>query len=38
MDWKSLDETLAAACYGTPDDVNAQRAVRAAELVDVAAA
>jgi len=33
MDWKSLEETLAAACDGTPDDLTAQRAVRAAELV-----
>ena len=33
MDWKSLEETLAAACDGPPDDATAERAVRAAELV-----
>ncbi len=33
MDWKSLEEALAAACDGQPDDLTAQRAVRAAELV-----
>jgi hypothetical protein len=33
MDWKNLEETLAAACGGTPDDETAERAVRAAELV-----
>ena len=33
MDWHSLEETLAAACDGTPDDETAARAVRAAELV-----
>jgi hypothetical protein len=32
MDWKSLEETLAAACE-EPDTEAAQRAVRAAELV-----
>jgi len=33
MDWKSLEETLAAACDGAPDGATAERAVRAAELV-----
>jgi hypothetical protein len=33
VDWKSLEGTLSAACDGTPDDLTAQRAVRAAELV-----
>jgi hypothetical protein len=33
MDWKSLEETLNAACDGSPDDATAERAVRAAELV-----
>ena len=33
MDWKSLEETLSAACEGTPDDATAEQAVRAAELV-----
>ena len=32
VDWKSLEETLAAACEG-PDEETAERAVRAAELV-----
>ena len=32
MDWKSLEETLAAAC-DDPDEETAERAVRAAELV-----
>ncbi|HEX5174576.1 MAG TPA: hypothetical protein VFV91_10595 [Gaiellaceae bacterium] len=32
-DWSSLQETLAAACDGRPDDATAERAVRAAELV-----
>jgi hypothetical protein len=32
MDWSSLSETLAAAC-DEPDEVTAERAVRAAELV-----
>ena len=32
MDWKSLQETLAAACE-EPDEETAERAVRAAELV-----
>jgi hypothetical protein len=32
MDWKSLEETLAAAC-DTPNEETAERAVRAAELV-----
>jgi hypothetical protein len=32
MDWSSLHETLAAAC-DAPDEVTAERAVRAAELV-----
>jgi hypothetical protein len=33
MDWKSLEEALAAACDDAPDDETAERAVRAAELV-----
>jgi hypothetical protein len=33
VDWKSLEETLAAACDGRPDDMTAEQAVRAAELV-----
>jgi len=33
MDWKSLEETLAAACQDNPDEETAERAVRAAELV-----
>jgi hypothetical protein len=33
VDWKSLEQTLAAACDGTPDDATAEDAVRAAELV-----
>jgi hypothetical protein len=32
MDWKSLEETLTAAC-DEPDEERAERAVRAAELV-----
>ena len=32
-DWRSLHETLAAACDGRPDDATAERAVKAAELV-----
>ena len=32
MDWKILEETLAAAC-DEPDEATAERAVRAAELV-----
>ena len=32
MDWKSLEETLAAAC-DEPDEETAERAVHAAELV-----
>jgi Domain of unknown function (DUF4259) len=32
MDWRSLEETLAAACE-EPNDETAERAVRAAELV-----
>ncbi|HKD95182.1 MAG TPA: hypothetical protein VKB43_10795 [Gaiellaceae bacterium] len=31
-DWRSLEQTLAAAC-DDPDELTAQRAVRAAELV-----
>jgi hypothetical protein len=33
VDWSSLEETLAAACDGAPDDATAERAVHAAELV-----
>jgi hypothetical protein len=33
MDWKSLEQTLAAACEDDPDEETAERAVRAAELV-----
>lgn len=33
MDWKSLEDTLAAACEGEPDEQTAEQAVRAAELV-----
>lgn len=33
MDWKSLEETLAAACEDHPAEETAERAVRAAELV-----
>ncbi len=33
MNWKSLQQTLAAACDGEPDAETAERAVRAAELV-----
>ena len=33
VDWRSLGETLAAACDGAPDDATAEQAVRAAELV-----
>jgi hypothetical protein len=33
MEWKNLEESLAAACDGTPDDATAERAVHAAELV-----
>jgi hypothetical protein len=33
MDWKSLEETLAAGCDARPDDAAAERAVRAAEIV-----
>jgi hypothetical protein len=33
MDWRSLEETLQAACDGRPDDATAEQAVRAAELV-----
>jgi hypothetical protein len=32
MDWRSLEQTLAAAC-GEPDEQTAEQAVRAAELV-----
>jgi hypothetical protein len=32
-DWRSLEETLAAACEENPDEATAERAVRAAELV-----
>jgi len=32
MDWKTLEESLAAACE-EPDEETAERAVRAAELV-----
>ena len=32
VDWRSLTETLAAAC-DEPDEATAERAVRAAELV-----
>jgi len=30
-DWRSLEQTLAAAC-GNPDELTARRAVRAADL------
>jgi hypothetical protein len=33
MDWKSLEDMLAAACEDNPDPETAERAVRAAELV-----
>jgi hypothetical protein len=33
MDWKSLHETLEAACEESPDRETAEQAVRAAELV-----
>jgi hypothetical protein len=33
MDWKSLEQTLTAACEPEPDEQAAERAVRAAELV-----
>ena len=33
MDWKNLEEALAAACEDQPDDLTLQRAVQAAELV-----
>ena len=33
MDWRSLEETLKAACEGEPDDATAESAVHAAELV-----
>ena len=33
MDWTTLEEQLAAACDGTPDDATAEKAIRAAELV-----
>ncbi len=33
MDWKSLEETLAAACEDNPEPETAERAVWAAELV-----
>jgi hypothetical protein len=33
MDWKSLEETLTAACTEQRDEETAERAVRAAELV-----
>lgn len=33
MDWKSLEQTLAAACEGEPDEQTAEQAVRAGELV-----
>ena len=33
VDWSTLEETLAAACDGAPDEATAERAVRAAELV-----
>src|SRR6201986_863808 len=32
VDWKSLEETLAAACEDHPDEDTAERAVHAAEL------
>ena len=32
-DWKSLEQTLAAACGAEPDEQTAEQAVRAAELV-----
>jgi hypothetical protein len=32
MDWRSLEQALAAACHD-PDEETAERAVRAAELV-----
>jgi hypothetical protein len=38
VDWKTLEEMLAAACVGSPDDAPAERAVRAAELVAATAA
>ena len=33
MDWRSLEETLAAACEDHPAEETAERAVHAAELV-----
>ena len=33
MDWRDLEETLDAACERPEDDVVAERAIRAAELV-----
>ena len=36
MEWSSREKTLAAACNGRPDDATAERAVRAAELVELA--
>ena len=33
VDWKSLEEILAAACEDHPDDDTAERAMHAAELV-----
>jgi len=33
VDWRSLEDALAAACDGRADDATAERAVRAAELV-----
>jgi len=33
MDWQSLEQALAAACEGAPDEETAERALRAAELV-----
>ena len=33
MDWRSLEQTLEAACEDDPDEDTAERAVRAAELV-----
>jgi len=33
VDWNSLEQTLAAACDGEPDEQTAEQAVRAAELV-----
>jgi hypothetical protein len=33
MDWRSLEQTLAVACDAKPDEMTAEQAVRAAELV-----